>query len=96
MFIEVQSVEKNCPVIVNLEHIVEIAPLTNGHCMLFLAFDNGVSTIRPSIEVKDSYIMFKQFAMQTVTTEQIDARFPKAAKKKDNVVDDLQIPKLGA
>jgi len=26
-FVEVHSNEKNCPVIINLEHVVEIAPL---------------------------------------------------------------------
>ena len=81
MFVEVQSVEKNCPVIVNLDQIVEIAPMTNGHCMLYLANDNGVSNIRPSIEVKNGYDLFKQFAMQTVTAEDIAKRFPKATPK---------------
>ena len=94
MFIEVQSVEKNCPVIVNLEHIVEIAPMTNGHCMLYLDNDNGFANARPAIEVKNGYDLFKQFAMQTVTAEDIEKRFPKATKKTTSVDAPLDIPKL--
>jgi hypothetical protein len=93
MFVEVQSVEKNCPVIVNLDHIVEIAPLTNGHCVLFLDNDNGFASARPSIEVKDSYVMFKQFALTTVTAEQIESRFPKATSKK-KTDSDIEVPQF--
>ena len=77
MFVEVQSVEKQCPVIINLEHIVEIAPLKDGGCALFIIDSSGKS----SMVVEDSYDAFKQFAMQTVTAEDIAKRFPKATKK---------------
>ena len=100
MFIEVQSVDKNCPVIVNLDHIVEIAPLTAGGCALFMSDGAGVNS-KTSIRVRDNYDMFKQFALQTVTAEDIARRFPKAtaeapAKSKDkkNSVPEYDIPKL--
>ena len=102
MFIEVQSVDKNCTVIVNLDHIVEIAPLTAGGCALFMSDGAGVNS-KTSIRVKDNYDMFKQFALQTVTPEDIARRFPKAtapaeapAKSKDkkNSMPEYDIPKL--
>ena len=63
LFVEVDSVEKQSKVIINLDEVVEIAPLTSGGCALFLA--HGV------IKVKDNYDQFKQFAMQTVSSEDV-------------------------
>ena len=71
MFIEVQSVEKGCPVIINLDHVIEIAPRMNGTCEIKMS-DDGVS--RSVMTVKDDYTMFKQFAMQTVSSEDIAKR----------------------
>jgi hypothetical protein len=100
LFVEVQSVDKNCPVIINLDHVIEIAPLTAGGCALFMTDPAGVNA-KASIRVKDDYDLFKQFAMQTVTPEDIARRFPKAeapAKtKKGSLAADTQeynIPKL--
>lgn len=67
-FVEVQSVDKDSLVIINLDHIVEIAPLAAGGCVLFL---NDVSG-KYDIKVKDSYELFRQFAMQTVSSEDIE------------------------
>jgi hypothetical protein len=67
-FVEVSSQEKNCTVIVNLDSVLEIAPLLTGGSALF--FENG-STMR----VLDNYDMFKQFALQTVTAEDIAKKF---------------------
>jgi len=69
-FVEVQSVEKDCPVIINLDQVVEIAPLAAGGCALFLNGDAG----RYSMNVKDNYDLFRQFAMQTVSSEDIEKR----------------------
>lgn len=80
LFVEVQSVDKGCPVIINLDHIVEIAPLVSGGCALFMS-DNAGMNSKSSMKVKDSYEMFKQFAMQTVTSEDIAKRFPKVTKE---------------
>ena len=101
--VEVESVEKNCKVIVNLEHIVEIAPLVEGGCAIFFADGAATGGVR-SMKVKDSYEMFKQFAMQTVTGDMIAERIqsiqasidppPKSTKKdkKTPVIGDLEIP----
>lgn len=93
LFVEVTSVEKNCLVILNLEHVFEIAPLKEGGCILFIADSAGMNA-KSSMQVKEGYDLFKQFAMQTVTAEDIAKRFPKATKevKKE---DDLEIPVLG-
>jgi len=106
LFVEVNSTEKNCPVIINLDHIVEIAPLFDGGCVLFMTDGAGVNS-RHGLKVKDNYEQFKQFAMQTVTAEDIARRFPKAPpeeqkqreyvkrEEKPKVEDELEIPTLG-
>lgn len=81
LFVEVTSVEKNCQVIVNLEKVVEIAPLIQGGCALFLTDSAGMNS-RSAIIVKENYDQFKQFAMQTVSAEDIQKRFPTKASKK--------------
>lgn len=92
ILVEVESTEKNCLVIINLEHIIEIAPLVAGGCELRL-MDNRI------MKVKDDYTQFKQFVMQTVTSEMISERIgviqesakPKSGKKSSST-DDLVIP----
>jgi hypothetical protein len=83
LFVEVDSVEKQCKVIINLDDVSEIAPLQAGGCVLFLS--NGAT-----YKVTNSYELFKQFAMQTVTADDIAKKYPKA--KKDSAP--LEIPKL--
>lgn len=87
-FIEVDSVEKGCKVIINLDDIIEIAPLAAGGCVLFFA-DSAAVNGKSAYPVKDSYEQFKQFAMTTVTAEDIAKRFPKKDK-----ADKVEIPKL--
>jgi hypothetical protein len=56
---------------------------------LFFA-DSAAVNGKSAYAVKDSYDQFKQFAMQTVSAEDIAARFP---TKKDKSVK-MEIPKL--
>jgi hypothetical protein len=88
-FIEVESVEKNCKVIINLDEVIEIAPLSVGGCVLFFA-DSAAVNGKSAYPVKDTYDQFKQFAMQTVTAESIASRFPSKKEKTEK----LEIPKL--
>jgi hypothetical protein len=90
LFVEVNSLEKGCPVIINLDHIVEIAPLIEGGCALFM-IDNAGMNSKSALRVSDNYDQFKQFAMQTVTAEDIAARFPKT-KKEPAPIADLKVP----
>lgn len=90
LFVEVNSIEKGCPVIINLDHIVEIAPLVEGGCALFMMDSAGMNS-KTALRVSDDYDQFKQFAMQTVTAEDIAARFPKT-KKEPAPIDDLKVP----
>lgn len=89
IFVEVDSVEKGCPVIINLDHIVEIAPLKEGGAALFMTDSAGMNA-KMALRVKNNYDEFKQFVMQTVSADDIAKRFPttKAPKEK------LEIPKL--
>ena len=73
LFIEVESEEKNCKVIVNLESVIEIAPLRSGGCHLFFA-DSAAVGGKTAMKVKDNYVMFQQFVLQTVSEEDIAKR----------------------
>lgn len=83
LFIEVESTDKGCKVIINLDVVSEIAPLMAGGCTLFLN-DGRI------YKVKDSYDQFKQFAMQTVSSEDIS----KKVKSLKAQAQALEIPKL--
>jgi hypothetical protein len=86
LFVEVNSFEKKCKVIVNLDQIVEIAPLVDGGCILFMSDSAGMNS-RQGIRVDDNYSQFLQFAMQTVTAEDIQRRFPKVTVTADDSQD---------
>lgn len=75
LFVEVNSLDKGCKVIINLDSVVEIAPLSVGGCVLFVA-DSAATGGKTPLKVSDSYNLFKQFAMQTVSADDIAARFP--------------------
>jgi hypothetical protein len=96
MFIEVNSVEKNCPVIINLDHVVEVAPLVQGGCELSMLHSTGMNA-KTTFRVTNDYNEFSQFVMQTVSAADIAKRFPKAeapaVKVKKN--GELEIPKFG-
>jgi hypothetical protein len=79
LFVEVNSeAPKNCKLIINMDDVIEIAPLTTGGCVVtFNALESGsLKTIR----VSDSYDQFSQFVMRQVTAESIQERFPTARK----------------
>ena len=78
LFVEVFDVEKSCQVIINLDTVLEVAPkqkLVNGRvtddgCDLFFA-DSTSTGGKRAMKVRDSYSMFKQFAMQTVSADDV-------------------------
>jgi hypothetical protein len=78
-FIEVFSIEKNTKVIINLDTILEIAPLKEGGCNLFFP-DAAAVGGKNSMKVTDSYTLFKQFALETVTPDDIAARIQNMPK----------------
>lgn len=86
IFVEVDSVEKGCPVIINMDQIVEIAPLKDGGSAIFFTDAGGVGA-RISMRVNNNYDSFKQFVMQTVSADDIAKKFPKKSEK-------MEIPKL--
>lgn len=91
LFVEVFSLEKNCPVILNLDSVLEIAPVTDGSTAIFFA-DSAAVSGRTSIKVRDSYNMFKQFVIQPVSAEDIARRFPKATAEKEQSPVVLETP----
>lgn len=88
-FVEVNSVEKGVKVIVNLDQILEIAPLVSGGSRLFFLDSASVGGTR-TFDVTDNYTQFQQFALQTVSAEDV-AKKIKALKDKTGGLD---IPKL--
>jgi len=80
MFIEVNSLEKNCKVIINLETVMEIAPLASGGCALFFP-DAAAVGGKTSMKVSDSYALFHQFVLETVSPEMIAKRIESMPKQ---------------
>jgi len=99
LFVEVNSVDKGCPVIINLDSVMEIAPLASGGCALFFP-DSAAVGGKTAMKVTDSYEQFKQFAIQPVSAEDIARRFPKVTpveqptKSKKSTTPEYEIPKL--
>lgn len=108
-FIEVNDIDKKCPVIINLDAVMEIAPINNptGCEITFLESDdadalrrektNSAATIkgRRVMRVSDSYTVFKQFAIQQVSADDIArvaGRNKTVTKEKAPV--EFDIPKL--
>ena len=82
IFVQVNSIApKPCPLIINMDYVLEIAPLVAGGCVITMGAQEAGSS--RTITVSDDYTAFKQFVMQTVTADQIKQRFPKASKKND-------------
>jgi hypothetical protein len=86
-FVEVDSIEKACKVIINLDLVAEFAPLREGGTAIFFLDSAGVGA-RSSMKVKDSYDQFKQFAMQTVSSEDIAKKI--ASLKPSKPVDEVK------
>jgi hypothetical protein len=87
LLVEVTSVEKNCKVLINMDLVMEIAPLMEGGSALFFS-DSAAAGGKISYKVKDAYSQFQQFAMQTVSSEDI------AKKVKSLKGTSVDIPKL--
>jgi hypothetical protein len=82
---EVTSVEKDCKVLLNMDLVIEIAPMKNGYTAIFYQ-DSAAVNGKIAIQVKESYEMFKQFAVHTVSSDDI-AR--KIAALKPQVTDQI-------
>jgi len=85
---EVTSVEKDCKVLLNMDLVVEIAPLKSGGTAVFFA-DSAAVNGKIAIQVKESYDMFKQFAVHTVSSDDI-AR--KIAGMKSPTMERVELP----
>ena len=97
LFVEVNSVEKGCPVIINLDLVVEIVPLAAGGCALFTADNAGVNS-KSAMRVTNSYDEFKQFAIQPVSAADVQRitanALGKVKETNKSKSSDLEIPKF--
>jgi hypothetical protein len=57
-------------ILINMDVVTQIKPLKVGGCQLFFQ-ESGDVAKNNTLIVKESYDMFKQFAMQTVSSEDI-------------------------
>jgi hypothetical protein len=97
LFIQVFDVEKNCEIIVNIDSVMEIAPLRTGGCEICFP-DAAAVGGRRSMKVRNNYSEFKQFVLETVTADdvaKITSKTKQTVKEKAPVGDILStIPKL--
>lgn len=101
MFVEVNSLApKKCKIIINLDNVIEIAPLVAGGCVLYFSTLEAGSP--RTITITDDYSNFQQFVLQTVKAEDIAKKFPKTVKKEDTNIKaplsggvELNIPSFG-
>lgn len=76
LFVEVYDVKKECPVVVNLDHVVEITPLRSGGCEI--CFNDGAAVSgKRVVNVKEDFGMFRQLVMHMVTPESMSDRIAK-------------------
>jgi hypothetical protein len=104
LFIEVDDIDKGCQVIINLDEVLEIAPkvrrednkLVDDGCDIFFRDSAAVGGKR-AMKVKNSYTLFKQFVMQTVSSDDIakvNGRIKVVGNKEPAPVPELAIPKF--
>lgn len=72
-FIEVFSLEKQCKVILNLDKVLEVAPIKDGGCAVFFEDSASVGG-KTAYKVSDSYTVFQQFALQPVSAADVAAK----------------------
>ena len=106
MLIQVKSREKKCNVIINMDHVMEIAPLAGGGSEIRFVYDGDVTskTGYRAIQVDNDYKEFQQFVLETVDVETVSKKVAELKKLqkgqkeavplKDNNFD--EIPVLGS
>ena len=68
--VEVFSKDKDCLCIIDLDAVIEVAPLSVGGCALFFTKDTSVAPMN----VTNGYHEFKQFIVQTISSDDIAKR----------------------
>lgn len=97
-FVRVNSKEKQCAVLIDMEKVFEIVPHKNGGSVLFFispddmgaargALNNG----RVGIHVDEEFSMFEQFIVQTVSSADVAKRVESLSKTHK---EKIEIPKL--
>jgi hypothetical protein len=87
MLIQVKSREKRCDVIINLDHVMEIAPLQNGGSAIRMVYDGDVTskTGYREIHVDNPYTEFLQFVLQTVTTDSVSKKVKELKAQQEKI-----------
>lgn len=108
MLIKVKSREKQCEVIINLDHVIEITPLRDGGSAIRFIYDGDVTskTGFREIFVENKFTEFEQFVLQTVTEESVSKKVAELKKQQEKLGpkekvalkkgsdDELEIPTL--
>ena len=102
LFVEVFSVPKGVNVIINLDEVVEIAPLPDGSAALFFKDGSGSGsmtsiTVRQAVsgidvDEDEVYGTFKQFVVQTVSSNDIARRIASLTKSAPSEFPGFELP----
>ena len=106
MLIKVKSREKQCEVIINLDHVVEITPLRDGGSAIRMVYDGDVTTKvgYREIFVDNTFSEFCQFVLETVTEEVVSKKVKQLKEQQEKLggkekvelkINESDIPKFG-
>jgi hypothetical protein len=87
MLIKVKSREKQCEVIINLDHVIEITPLRDGGSAIRLVYDGDV-TVKAGyreIFVDNKFSEFEQFVLETVTVDTVSKKVQELKKQQEKL-----------
>jgi hypothetical protein len=87
MLIKVKSREKQCDVIINLDHVMEISPLRDGGTAIRMLYDGDITqkTGYREIYVENKFSEFEQFVLQTVTTDVMSKKVEELKKQQEKL-----------
>ena len=99
MLIKVKSREKQCEVIINLDHVIEISPLRDGGSAIRFIYDGDVTAKAGyrEIFVDNKFTEFEQFVLQTVEVETVSKKVADLKKQQEKLgeKEKIDIPTLG-
>jgi len=68
--VEVYNKDRGCLCIIDLDAVLEVAPLSAGGCAVFFSKEPNIAPMY----VTNEYVEFKQFVVQTISSDDIANR----------------------
>jgi hypothetical protein len=87
MLIQVKSREKHCDVIINLDHVMEIAPLQDGGTAIRMVYDGDITSKvgYREIHVDNKFSEFQQFVLETVTVDTVSKKVKELKAQQEKI-----------